>query len=309
MCTRISGESFSQRAATAPAMLSGFTSATLAPSLYALDLLRQIMNFVIARGHIETNPAQGIRKIRRPALTRFMSREEIGRLHRVLDGCTGKGQGQQADILRLLLLAGCRGGEIVRLRWSEVEGDRLVLGDRKTGSRTLPLNAPARRILERQRKTASPFVFPSAVDPAKPRGPDPGLWYRVRRDAGIEDVRLHDLRHSMASHAVMNGVPVPVVSRLLSHSSTRMTMRYAHAADRDKRRRRRGSVPSSPKLGTSGRRRSDRRTGEAGHLALGGRRPAREARLRDRDSMRPGRESPGRTLRMARYQAHLEWLQ
>ena len=59
------------------------------------------------------------------------------------------------------------------------------------------------------------------------------LWYLVRRDAGIEDVRLHDLRHTMASHAVMNGVPVPVVSRLLGHSSTRMTLRYAHAADRD----------------------------------------------------------------------------
>ena len=176
---------------------------------------------------------RSIRKNRRPALTRFLSREEIGRLHRVLDGCTGKGQGQQADIIRLPLLTGCRSGEIVRLRWSEVEGDRLVLAESKTGPRTVPLNAPARRILERQRKTASPFVFPSPVDPAKPRGPDLRLWYRVRRDAGIEDVRLHDLRHTMASHTVMNGVPVPVVSRLLSHSSTRMTMRYAHAADRD----------------------------------------------------------------------------
>lgn len=172
MRTRISGESFSQRAATAAAMLSGFTSATLASSLYALDLLRQITNFAIARGHIETNPAQGIRKNRRPALTRFLSREEICRLHRVLDGCTGKGQGQQADIIRLLPLTGCRSGEIVRLRWSEVEGDRLVLGDSKTGPRTVPLNASARRILERQRKTACPFVFPSPVDQAKPRCPD-----------------------------------------------------------------------------------------------------------------------------------------
>ena len=56
---------------------------------------------------------------------------------------------------------------------------------------------------------------------------------RVRKEAGIEDVRLHDLRHTLASHAVMNGVPVPVVSRLLGHSNTRMTLRYAHLGDRD----------------------------------------------------------------------------
>ena len=76
-------------------------------------------------------------------------------------------------------------------------------------------------------------MFPSPFDPARPRSPDLGLWYRVRREAGIEDVRLHDLRHTHASHAVMNGVPVPVVSRLLGHSNVRMTLRYAHLADRD----------------------------------------------------------------------------
>ena len=59
------------------------------------------------------------------------------------------------------------------------------------------------------------------------------LWYRVRREAGIEDARLHDLRHTHASHAVMNGVPVPVVSRLLGHSDVRMTLRYAHLGDRE----------------------------------------------------------------------------
>ena len=76
-------------------------------------------------------------------------------------------------------------------------------------------------------------MFPSPLDPSRPRSDHLGLWYRVRREAGIEDVRLHDLRHTHASHAVMNGVPVPVVSRLLGHSNTRMTLRYAHLGDRD----------------------------------------------------------------------------
>ena len=58
-------------------------------------------------------------------------------------------------------------------------------------------------------------------------------WWRIRAEAGLDDVRLHDLRRTHASHAVMNGVPVPVVSRLLGHSNTRMTLRYAHLGDRD----------------------------------------------------------------------------
>ncbi|MCY4232090.1 MAG: tyrosine-type recombinase/integrase, partial [Alphaproteobacteria bacterium] len=91
----------------------------------------------------------------------------------------------------------------------------------------------ARAILDRQPRGESPFVFPSPRDPARPRGPELSLWYRIRREAGIEDCRLHDLRHTVASHAVMNGVPLPVVSRLLGHSTVHMTLRYAHLADRD----------------------------------------------------------------------------
>ena len=198
-----------------------------------LRLLRQIMNFAIARGYIEKNPAQGIPPNRRPKLTRFLSREEIARLHRALDAETGKGNVQQADIIRLLLLTGCRKGEILGLRHSEVGTDGLVLADSKTGPRRVPLNAQARRILERQPRGESPFVFPSPRDPFGPRDGELPLWYRVRREAGIEDVRLHDLRHSFASQAVMSGVPVMVVSRLLGHSNVRMTLRYTHLGDRE----------------------------------------------------------------------------
>ena len=121
----------------------------------------------------------------------------------------------------------------MRLRWSEVRHDALVLADSKTSARKVPLNSHARSILERQPRDGSTFVFPSPLDPSRPRSPDLTIWYRVRRKARIEDVRLHDLRHTHASHAVMNGVPVPVVSRLLGHSNVRMTLRYAHLGDRE----------------------------------------------------------------------------
>ena len=116
-----------------------------------LDVLRQILNHALVCGHIAANPAMNTRRNPRAKLTRFLSREEIQRLHRVLDGYTQSSESacQQADIIRLLLLTGCRKSEIVRLRWQEVDGDRLNLTDSKTGPRTVYLNAKAREIIER----------------------------------------------------------------------------------------------------------------------------------------------------------------
>ena len=201
----------------------------------ALELLRQVLNFALACGHIPTNPARAITPNRRNPLTRFLSREEVRKLHRALDRHAGRSASAraQADIIRLLLLTGCRRNEVLALRWSEVHPGALALEDSKTGPRTVPLNAKARAILERQPRGASPFVFPSPRDGSRPRTADLTLWNTVRREAGIEDVRLHTLRHTVASHAVMNGVPVPVVSRLLGHANPQMTLRYAHLADRD----------------------------------------------------------------------------
>ena len=199
---------------------------------HALDLLRRIMNFAVACGHVDTNPAREVKPNPRPTLTRFLSREEVGRLHRVLDGQTRKRSREQADIVRLLLFTGCRRGEILGLRWSEVHRDALMLADGKTGPRKVPLNSQARAVLLR-RPRESPFVFPSPRDPDRPRSRNLALWDRVRREAGIADVRLHDLRHTVASHAAMNGVPLPVVSRLLGHADPRTTMRYAHLGDRE----------------------------------------------------------------------------
>ena len=200
-----------------------------------IDLLRQILNFGIACGHLERNPARGVERNRRPAITRFLSRDEIRRLHQALDAASRHGptQTRQADMIRLLIMTGCRKGEVVNLRWSEVDGDTLALADSKTGPRKVHLNPQARAILDRQPRGAGPWVFPSPANPDRPRGMKLHIWPKVRREAGIKDVRLHDLRHNYASHAVMNGVPVPVVSRLLGHSSVRMTLRYIHLGDRD----------------------------------------------------------------------------
>ena len=199
-----------------------------------LDVLRQILNHAIACGHISANPTRGVIRNPRRKLTRFLSRAEVDRLHQALDVHRGRGSGrQQAEIIRLLLLTGCRKGELVRLRWSDVDDDMLRLSDGKTGPRSVFLNAHAQAILARQPRTGSAYVFPSLIDSSRPRSMELSLWAKVCRQAGLESVRLHDLRHSFASHAVMRGVPLPVVSRLLGHAHPRMTFRYAHVSDQE----------------------------------------------------------------------------
>ena len=200
----------------------------------ALLVLRQIMNHAVARGHIETNPTRGLKRNPRPKLTRFLSREEIGRLHEVLDRYEARWPSSkvQADIIRLLLMTGCRKSEVLNLRRREVEGDTLDLEDSKTGPRQVLLSPEARAIIEQQPRSGSAWVFPSPVNPARHRF-DLSLWKKVRKLAGIEDVRLHDLRHTFASQAAMQGIPLPVVARLLGHAQVQMTLRYAHVSDRD----------------------------------------------------------------------------
>ena len=198
----------------------------------ALDILRQIFNHAIECGQLDSNPTRGVRHNPRPRGTRFLSQGEVRRVHAALDAHRGRGSGrQQAEIIRLLLLTGCRKGEIVGLRWQEVEGNVLRLADSKTGPRTVVLSRAAKAVVSRQPRTGSPYVFPSLTDASSPRSSELSLWRKVRRQTGLVDVRLHDLRHTFASHAVMRRVPLPVLSQLLGHSRDRMALRYAHVGD------------------------------------------------------------------------------
>ncbi|MCY3788396.1 MAG: tyrosine-type recombinase/integrase, partial [Gemmatimonadetes bacterium] len=200
-----------------------------------LTLLRQIMGAAKAAGHVVNDPVAGVRPNPGKKMTRFLSAEEIVRLHRTLDRLVEDRPSRrpQADVIRLLLLTGCRKSEILTLRWAEVDGDMLRLGEAKTGPRTVWLSGPAAAVIARQPRTASAFVFPSPRDPARPQYRHLSLWHQARREAGIEDVRLHDLRHTVASQAVARGVPLPTVARLLGHAQPTMTLRYAHVGDRE----------------------------------------------------------------------------
>ena len=134
---------------------------------------------------------------------------------------------------RPLLLTGCRLSEIKTLRRDYVKDDCIELRDAKTGGRTVPLGPKARAVLAKlPRIEGNPWVIPGRrpgtyfTDLQRP-------WQGIRERTGLEDVRIHYLRHWFASQAAMQGIPLPVVARLLGHAQVQMTLRYAHVSDRD----------------------------------------------------------------------------
>ena len=119
------------------------------------------------------------------------------------------------------------------LRWADVDVDGrcLRLPDSKTGPKTIPLNSAALELLsEIERQDENPFVIPGRKR-GRPLTSLQSQWERLRSRAGLEDVRIHDLRHSFASFGVNLGLPLPMIGAVLGHSNASMTERYAHLAD------------------------------------------------------------------------------
>lgn len=132
------------------------------------------------------------------------------------------------NAIRLLLHTGCRLREILHLRWTEVDFERkiLKLPDSKTGKKTVYLSDEALAIIQSLPRTSS-FVI-AGNNPSQPRKDLKRPWSAITRHAELGGVRIHDLRHTFASHALSQGVPIPVIGKLLGHRNIDTTMRYAH---------------------------------------------------------------------------------
>ena len=177
-----------------------------------------------------SNPCTGIRRYRRRGRERFLNPDEMRQLSRVLDRKTAA-QPLLAATVRLLLLTGARKSEILTLRWPDYREGKLFLRDSKTGPRTVWLSSPARRIFDGLPRSGS-WVFPS---PRGKRHLSEGafdrFWRDVRTEAGITDVRCHDLRHTYASVALALGETILAIGRLLGHGNPATTLKYTHLAD------------------------------------------------------------------------------
>ncbi len=229
----------------------------------AIAVLSSMFSFAARRGLVAEghNPARGIEKYRERSRERYLSRDELRCLGDALAEAETIGlpwtvdlgnpnskhlaknwqsRREAADLfavaaIRLLLFTGARLREILHLEWSHVDIQRglLFLPDSKTGKKTIVLNSAALEVLAQLRQTVaatlgtSQYVIRSeAID--RPRADLNRPWRAVRHRAGLDDMRLHDLRHTFASIGAGASLGLPMVGKLLGHSQPQTTARYAH---------------------------------------------------------------------------------
>ena len=181
-----------------------------------------------------SNPRKHIRKYPEEKRERFLSAAELRRIGDVLREMEIEGIELPSAILaaRLLILTGCRLGEIMTLKWEYVDFNEhaLRLPDSKSGKKTVHLGTPAVECLQTaQRIHGNPWVITGTL-PGKSLSDMQPFWQRTRARAGLKDVRIHDLRHTFASTAVASGQGLPMIGKLLGHTQMQTTARYAHLA-------------------------------------------------------------------------------
>jgi integrase len=180
---------------------------------------------------VAANPTRGIEMGRESEKNRFLTREEAQQLVASIAADENR---TAANAILLLMFTGARRNEVTQAKWEHVLWNerKLFVPLSKSGKpRWIALSPSALSLLQSLRQDAQgEYVFPSGVTGR----PCPSLWFpwrRIRARAGLEDVRLHDLRHSFASFLVNDGVSLYVVQALLGHANARTTQRYAHLAN------------------------------------------------------------------------------
>ncbi len=179
-----------------------------------------------------SNPCRHVPKYKEKKRERYLSTEEITQLGTTLNEAERTGTENLSAIaaFRLLILTGCRLGEIQTLKWDYIQGNILALPDSKTGAKKIPIGNEVLKVLDSvPRIENNPYVIIGKLpgthltDLERP-------WRRIRKQAGLGDVRIHDLRHTFASNAVGIGESLPMIGKLLGHTQVQTTARYAHLA-------------------------------------------------------------------------------
>jgi integrase len=174
------------------------------------------------------NPCWKVKRYKEEKRERYLNADELARLGKVLNNAND--EPEAANCIRLLLLTGCRLSEIQTLKWANVDYDAgmLRLPDSKTGAKLVPIGEAAIEVLKRIPEVGdNPYVIPGRLegqhltDMQKP-------WRRLRKRAGLDGLRIHDLRHSFASDALQLGQDLTMIGRLLGHTQVQTTARYAH---------------------------------------------------------------------------------
>ncbi len=218
-----------------------------------VDAIGSMYRFASSEGAVpkDYNPARGIEAFREQGRERYLTAAELERLGAALRLAETEGLPWEIDeakvskhapknkrrtvigphpvaAVRLLLFTGCRLREILKLRWEEIDFDRvmLFLPDSKTGKKSVILNAPALAVLDALPRVGDFVIAGNSRD--RPRADLKKPWEAIARVSDLTGVRIHDLRHSFASLGVGEGLGLPIVGKLLGHRNVHTTARYAH---------------------------------------------------------------------------------
>ncbi len=216
-----------------PRMIRANRILTVCSKMFSLALVPRAGETLPWRNAVAGNPCKGIERNHEEGRERFFSQAELA----VISDALAEYDGVAADCVRLIMLTGCRPAEAMKGTWSEFDGEpgywiKPSAHTKQRKVHKLPLSPPAIELIDRLRKKRKGnWVFP---------GDKPGehlaalwhVWHFVRKQTGLgKDARLYDLRHTFASVGVGGGLSLPIIGRLLGHTQTRTTERYAHIGD------------------------------------------------------------------------------
>ena len=188
-----------------------------------ITILHHFFNYCIKCGYIDKNPCAGVKKLNELSRLKTLSDDDINKL---IGGATNK---LTRDLITFLIYTGCRKGEALNLKWDDVDlkNDVIAVKGTKTKyDRYIPISKPLKELLKGiEKKDDCLYVFNNnGAKIANFRK----SFMTACRNAGLKDLRIHDLRHVFASKMVMNGTSLYITGELLGHRTTQMTKRYSH---------------------------------------------------------------------------------
>ncbi len=233
-------------------------------------LLSKMFSLAVAWGWRSDNPAKGIGRFAEDRRHRWLSVDELGALSKAVSNYPDK---RIADAIRLMILTGARRGEVLNATWDQFDFGRGVWvkpshHTKQKKTEHVPLSgsalalvsgmkaATAKAIGDEKELSKFPFLFPGNAE-GKPLQDLKKAWKTICAAAGIKGARIHDLRHTYASHLVSGGHSLPLVGRLLGHTQAATTHRYAHLADDPLRK---ATEEFGTIFGAAGRKRAKRKT-------------------------------------------------
>ncbi len=199
------------------------------------EVLRKMFTLAVQWGWCEDNPAQRFHRRTETPRERFLSKEEIASLAAALDGAKDR---RAADIIRMCMLTGARLGEVRQSRFDQFNLEQLswskppAMTKQRRVHRVLISDETAAIVRQRLLLVpkGAPWLFPGDT-PGQPVQEVRRFWAKIQKETGLVDVHIHDLRHTFASLLVSGGASLEMIGKLLGHSQTQTTQRYAHLMD------------------------------------------------------------------------------